>query len=146
MKSWLVYALLATVSWGSYIIVAKVATSGKYCGLPPKWAAMFMWCGIGVVFMVYFLTAGGDRPHLNLQSTAAGVSAGALWALGMVFSLCAIRVGADVARLAPIYNSNTLVAVLLGMLILHEVRDLSGIIRVLLGSALIVIGGILVTR
>ena len=146
MKSWLLYALLATISWGSYIIVAKVATSSKYCGLPPKWAAMLMWGGIGIVFVFFLLLAVDDRPRLDLQSTVAGVSAGALWALGMVFSLCAIRAGADVARLAPIYNSNTLVAVLLGMLILHEVRDVSGIIRVLIGSILIVAGGILVTR
>jgi transporter family protein len=83
---------------------------------------------------------------LNLGSLVAGVSSGGLWALGMLFSLCAIKAGADVARLAPIYNSNTLVAVLLGIVLLHEVRDASGILKVVIGSVLIVIGGILVTR
>ena len=146
MKSWLLYALLATVSWGSYIIVAKVATSSKYCGLPAKWAAILMWVGIGAVFVLYLLLGADEKPRFNFQSTTAGVSAGVLWALGMVFSLCAIRAGADVARLAPIYNSNTLVAVFLGMVILHEVRDASGMLRVLIGSVLIVAGGVLVTR
>ena len=146
MKTWLLYALLATFSWGTYIVVAKIATSSKYCGLEPKWSAILMWAGIGTVFVLYWLLSGGDKPSLNLGSVVAGVSSGGLWALGMLFSLCAIKAGADVARLAPIYNSNTLVAVLLGIVLLHEVRDASGILKVLIGSVLIVIGGILVTR
>ena len=146
MKTWLLYALLATFSWGTYIVVAKIATSSKYCGLEPKWSAILMWAGIGTVFVLYWLLSGGDKPSLNLGSLVAGVSSGGLWALGMLFSLCAIKAGADVARLAPIYNSNTLVAVLLGIILLHEVRDASGILKVVIGSVLIVIGGILVTR
>ena len=146
MKTWLLYALLATFSWGTYIVVAKIATSSKYCGLEPKWSAILMWAGIGTVFVLYWLLSGGDKPSLNLGSVVAGVSSGGLWALGMLFSLCAIKAGADVARLAPIYNSNTLVAVLLGIILLHEVRDASGILKVVIGSVLIVIGGILVTR
>jgi uncharacterized membrane protein len=146
MKTWLVYALLATFSWGTYIVVAKIATSSKYCGLEPKWSAILMWVGIGTVFVLYWLLSGGEKVKLNLPSIAAGVSSGGLWALGMLFSLCAIKAGADVARLAPIYNSNTLVAVLLGIVLLHEVRDTSGIFKVAIGSVLILFGGILVTR
>ena len=146
MKTWLLYALLATFSWGTYIVVAKVATSSKYCGLEPKWSAILMWAGIGIVFVLYWLFSGGGKLTLNLSSIVAGVSSGGLWAMGMLFSLCAIKAGADVARLAPIYNSNTLVAVVLGIALLHEVRDAAGILKVVIGSVLIVIGGILVTR
>jgi len=146
MKTWLLYALLATFSWGTYIVVAKVATSSKYCGLEPKWSAILMWAGIGIVFVLYWLFSGGGKLTLNLSSIVAGVSSGGLWAMGMLFSLCAIKAGADVARLAPIYNSNTLVAVVLGIALLHEVRDAAGILKVVIGSVLIVLGGILVTR
>ena len=146
MKTWLLYALLATFSWGTYIVVAKIATSSKYYGLEPKWSAILMWAGIGIVFVLYWLLSGGGKLNLNLPAIAAGVSSGGLWALGMLFSLCAIKAGADVARLAPIYNSNTLVAVVLGIVLLHEVRDGAGILKVVIGSVLIVLGGILVTR
>ncbi|MBN1806203.1 MAG: EamA family transporter [Sedimentisphaerales bacterium] len=146
MKTWLLYALLATFSWGTYIVAAKIATSSKYCGLEPQWSAILMWAGIGIVFVLYWLLSGGEKLKLNLPSILAGVSSGGLWALGMLFSLCAIKAGADVARLAPIYNSNTLVAVLLGIVLLHEVRDGAGIFKVVIGSVLIVLGGILVTR
>ena len=105
-----------------------------------------MWAGIGIVFVLYWLMSGGEKLNLRLPAIVAGVSSGGLWALGMLFSLCAIKAGADVARLAPIYNSNTLVAVLLGIVLLHEVRDASGILKVVIGSVLIVLGGILVTR
>ena len=146
MRLWLVYALLAMLSWGTYIIVAKIATSSEYLGLPPRWSAVLMWSGIGLVFALYWLFGTGGAPDLNPRSLLAGISAGALWALGMVFSLCAIKAGADVARLAPIYNSNTLVAVLLGIILLHEVRDTAGMLRVLIGSILMLIGGMLVVR
>lgn len=146
MKSWIVYSLLAMVAWGSYIVVAKIATAEKYCGLSPRFSAMLMYAGIGLAFVFYWLSASGEGRALTTGSTIAGVSAGLLWGLGMIFSLRAIEAGADVARLAPIYNCNTLVAVLLGILVLREIGDVSQIIRVLAGSVLIVIGGVLVAH
>lgn len=146
MKSWIVYSLLAMVAWGSYIVVAKVATAEKYCGLSPRFAAMLMYAGIGLAFVFYWLSSSSEGRGLTAGSTIAGVSAGLLWGLGMMFSLRAIEAGADVARLAPIYNCNTLVAVLLGILVLREIGDASQIIRVLAGSVLIVIGGVLVAH
>jgi uncharacterized membrane protein len=144
MRSWVAYSLLAMLAWGSYIVVAKIATAEKYCGLSPRLSALLMYGGIGVAFMLYWLSASGQGRGLTPASTVAGLSAGFLWGLGMIFSLRAIEAGADVARLAPIYNCNTLVAVLLGILVLREIGDASQILRVVSGSVLIVLGGILV--
>jgi uncharacterized membrane protein len=146
MKMWLVFALLSMVCWGSYIVVAKAATSAKYCGLGPRWAAILMIVGIIAVFGAYAALSKEAKPAITTGSAIAGVSTGVLWALGMVFSFLAIGTGADVSRLVPIYNCNTLIAVLLGMTVLHEVPNFAGAVKLIIGSVLIVAGGILVAR
>lgn len=146
MKIWLVYALLSMVAWGSYIVAAKVTTSPKYYGLSPRLSSMLMFAGIGLIFLFYWLWPSGKGKELTIGSTVSGVSTGVLWGLGMLFSFLAIETGANVSRLVPIYNCNTLIAVLLGILVLRELGDASQIIRILIGSVLIVVGGVLVSR
>jgi len=146
MKTWLVFALLSMVCWGCYIVVAKVATAEKYCGLGPKWSALLMLGGIIAVIGIYWAFSKGAKPEITAPSAIAGVSQGVLWALGMVFSLFAFEAGADVARVVPIFNCNTLVAVLLGIMVLKEIPDMAGVVRILIGSLFIVLGGVLVAR
>lgn len=146
MRTWWVYALLAMVTWGCYIVVAKVATSQDYCGLSSKWAALLMYVGIGLTFAGYWFFSSDQQATLNAKSILAGTSTGILWGLGMIFSFCALRSGADVAKLVPIFNSNTLVAVLLGLLLFKEATAPSDILRIVLGAVLIVGGGVLIAR
>ena len=148
MKTWLIYALLATLAWGGYIVVAKIATAREYCGLSARSSAALMYLGIGAVFALAWPLMGGagaSRPT-GAGPMAAGIGAGVLWALGMLFALLAIKAGADIARLTPIYNCNTLVAVLLAVMLLGELREPRDLARVAAGAALIVGGGVLVAR
>ncbi len=146
MKPWIIYSLLSMVTWGSYIVAAKITTAPKYCGLSPRLSSMLMYGGIGLTFLFYWLWSGSEGKSLTTGSTVSGISTGVLWGLGMLFSFLAIETGADVSRLVPIYNCNTLIAVLLGILVLREIGDASQIIRILVGSVLIVVGGVLVSR
>jgi uncharacterized membrane protein len=146
MKTWLIYALLSMICWGSYIVIAKVATVEKYCALGPKWSAILMMGGVAIVMAIYLAFSKGTRPTINLSSAAAGMSQGILWAMGMVFSLLAFQAGADVSRAVPIFNCNTLVAVLLGILVLKEIPDAAGIVRIAIGSVMVILGGVLVAR
>jgi uncharacterized membrane protein len=146
MKTWMVFSLLAMVCWGCYIVVAKVATSDKYCGLGPRWSAMLMVCGIIFVIGMYVAFSKGPKPEITALGATAGISQGVLWALGMVFSLLAISAGGDISRLVPIFNCNTLIAVLLGIMVLREIPDLAGVVKIIIGSLLIVVGGIIVAR
>jgi uncharacterized membrane protein len=145
-RTQLIYAILATVCWGSYIVVAKVASSEKYCGMPARWTTLLMGVGIIAAFACYWFSSDKVPFHMNVPSVAAGVGAGLLWALGMVFALLALRGGADVARLVPLYNANTFVALLLAVVLLREVPGAKDMVRVGLGSVLVVAGGLLVAR
>jgi uncharacterized membrane protein len=145
-RTQLTYAILATICWGCYIVVAKVASSEKYCNVPPRWTTALMGLGILAVFACYWRFSASAPLRANLPSIAAGIGAGLLWATGMVFALLALRGGADVARLVPLYNANTLVALALAFIVLREIPHAGEIIKLSCGSALILLGAILVAR
>ena len=73
------------------------------------------------------------------------MAVGAFWAVGALIQLTALKGGADVSRLTPIYNMNTLLVVFLGIILLKELPDASNMLRVAAGAVLIVAGGILVS-
>jgi len=143
VEAWLIYGLIASLFWGSYIIVSKVVTSDNYFGFNTNTASLLMLVGIAIVFGGYFISAKPTIPQ-NVNGILLGVLAGGLWAGGMVMTFLAIKSGADVSRLSPIYNTNTLVAVILGILLLHEIPQAASMIKVLLGGFLITVGAILV--
>ena len=145
-RAQLTYAILATICWGCYIVVAKIASSERYCNVPPRWTTALMGLGIIAVFACYWLFSGGAQYRANLPSLTAGIGAGLLWAIGMIFAFLALRGGADVARLVPLYNANTLIALVLAIIVLREVPQAREIIKLTTGSALIVFGAILVAR
>lgn len=144
MPDWIIFGIIASLCWGSCIIASKVATSEKYFGISPAWAALFMLIGIATVFIIGAIKEGAPMPMSKLGIGFAILS-GFLWGIGMYVSLKAINIGADVARLAPLYNTNTLVAVFLGIILLHELPKAGDIARVAIGAVLIVIGAILVS-
>lgn len=173
MPIWLIYGLLASLCWGTCAVVSKVVTSEKYLGIQPGGASLLMLGGITIVFMLYFLSQQGtisvslklvgvlliaavlgftiySLKQTGVQISSAtlgfGLLQGALWASGMVFAFMAFSIGADAAKLVPIYNINTLIAVTLGLALLHEVPAPDERLKVIMGAILIVLGGILVSR
>ena len=95
-------------------------------------------------YLIYSLKQTGVQ--ISLPTVGFGLLQGAVWAGGMIFAFSAFSIGAEAARLVPIYNTNTLIAVILGLFLLHEVPVPEERVKVILGALLIVIGGILVSR
>lgn len=145
MQTWLIYGLIAALCWGSYIIVSKVVTGPKYLGVNSNAASLLMLGGIAVVFVSYFFFQGMPKIPTSPLTISLGLLVGVLWALGMVMAFLAISGGADVSKLTPIYNTNTLITVLLAILLLREFPQGIEIIRVVGGAVLITIGAILVS-
>jgi uncharacterized membrane protein len=76
----------------------------------------------------------------------SGIATGLVWSLGTGLVLLALgRFGASVSQLAPLYNTNTLVVVLLGMLIFSEWKQVHPV-PLVIGAGLIVLGAALVAR
>lgn len=71
---------------------------------------------------------------------------GAVWAVSTgCISLALARWGVPISKLNPIFNTNTLLAVLLGLWIFSEWRQVDTV-KLVLGAGLILAGALLVSR
>ncbi|MDD3085002.1 MAG: hypothetical protein PHU32_03915 [Candidatus ainarchaeum sp.] len=170
MNYWIIYGILSATFWGVYSIFSKILTSDKYLKIGTETSAIFMLLGIMIVFATYFIIKADLSTNFKVvasllilivltfflfcitktgviltpQIILFGLGQGVLWALGMVFTFLAFKSGAEAAKLVPLYNTNTLIAVLIGIIFLNEVPDEK--IKIIAGGSLIVIGGILISN
>jgi len=173
MPTWLMYGLISSLFWGTYTVISKVVTSEKYLKIDSANASLLMLAGIVLIFLTFFLIKVNNLSiimkglgiilifviivysvfvlkevgvSLTLPVILFGLLQGVLWALGMVFTLLAFSSGAEAARLVPIYNTNTLIAVFLGIVFLHELPAPDERIKVITGALMIVVGSILISK
>jgi transporter family protein len=86
----------------------------------------------------------GDAPALRAVLSAVGFAL--FWSLGIGLILLAVgRFGANISQLAPLYNSATLVTVLLGLWLFAEWKEVRAF-PLLLGAVSIVVGAVIVMR
>ena len=82
----------------------------------------------------------------NARSAAYSLAAGAVWAAGSGFVAFALtRYGVPVSKLNPLYNTNTLITVVLGLVIFSEWKQVDAK-QLLAGAVLILAGSLLVSR
>ena len=111
--------------------------------------------GIGMYLMIIgvsIVVTGGGFFLLQADKTVSVRSAlyacglGVTWALGTgLVAIGLTRFDMPLGKLVPLYNMNTLVAVLLALWIFSEWQNVK-VLQLLLGSVLIVLGGVLVSR
>lgn len=145
MENWVVLGLLAAVAYALSVVMNKLTISQAYFALDGRAAALLIGLGIFLTLALYFLLQGGAAMPSDPKTAAVALGAGVFWALGTICVLIAFSGGADVAKLTPVFNTNTLFAVAIGILLLNELPDPSNAIKVALGAALIFVGGILVS-
>lgn len=140
MRLWLWGGLLASLCWGTYVVVNKVVTSPRYYGLPSSTSALLMGIGATATLACYFMFTGGTLRGCPAKVALVAILPGAIWALGMIVVLYALGKGAPVSKLVLVYNTNTFVAVLVGALVLREVPRGAELIRVIVGAAFVTAG------
>lgn len=87
----------------------------------------------------------GDRV-LTARAGIVALGIGLSWGLGMMaVALGLSRYGAPLSKLAPLYNLNTLIVVLLALAFYAESREVN-LPKLLTGTSLILLGGALVSR
>jgi drug/metabolite transporter (DMT)-like permease len=123
----------------------------------------------GILQKVYGRAGGGSAPYLLLvgagvalagalgavlqhdralpgRAAVAAVAIGLTWGLGMIAVMAGLqRFGTPLAKLAPLYNLNTLIVVLLALVVFAESRDVN-VARLLSGTVFIIAGATLVVR
>jgi len=100
--------------------------------------------GSFLVGLVAFLFIPDKLFSLRAGLHAAG--AGFFWSLGMIFvSIALVKYVIPNSVLVPLYNMNTLIAVLLSLWIFAEWQQVK-VPQLLIGSILVLLGGVLVAR
>ncbi len=101
--------------------------------------------GIGVVLVGVALCLWNSSQTWSVRSVVPAIVMGLAWGSGVVLVAVAInQYGMPLSVLAPLYNMNTLVAVVGALFIFSEWRDVN-VVRLVIGSLLIIGGGVLVS-
>ena len=141
MESWILYGIIAAIFFGINTIIFKIAIQKG--NLNPGYASLFFGIGILIVFLLYYLI--NPSWQFEWKSTSLAVIAGMTWAIGgLALAIALFRKG-NVAQLAPIYNANTIIAVILGIILLKEIPNASQMVRIIIGSVMVVVGAVLVS-
>lgn len=130
-------ALLFGVS-GAYAKVSNQAGIGT---------GLYLICiGISVTLVGFCFYAFLPDRTISMRSGVLASLVGITWAIAAGFiALALARYGVPVSKLAPLYNMNTLVTVLIGILLLAEWKDVQPV-KLLLGSCFVVLGGLIVAN
>jgi transporter family protein len=84
--------------------------------------------------------------EVNFVSGTAAFMFGILWACGSILiAVALVKYNAPISQLAPLYNMNTLITVILGIVIFKEYKDVN-LATLLPGVFFILIGGWLCSR
>ncbi|MFH1470801.1 MAG: GRP family sugar transporter [Candidatus Micrarchaeota archaeon] len=142
MESWMVYGILTAVFLGVSSILLKVAGGPSNYNLPPHAVALFVLLGAAIVFVPYFLVDNKFQVSINYPQAAivTAVISGILWALASVFLYKGFSEGADASKIVPLMNTSALVAVIIGVLLLHEMPNPSETWKMAVGACMIVLG------
>lgn len=136
MELWLVYGLIAALAFGLNAIVYKL---GFKNGFNPFVAGLVFSLGVLLVFIAAILI---KKPEISLQpgSTALILISGVIWAIGFLAVTLGIAQNFDISKMAIAYNSNVIVTVILGIVVLKEMTSGSDLIRTLIGMGLVAAG------
>lgn len=133
--------LLPAVIYGITGVFAKASTKAGI-GIGPY--LIIIGFSIAAVGLGFFLHDGNKT--LSTESALHAIGMGATWGLATGFIAIGLTTYAvPLSKLVPLYNMNTLVAVLLALIIFAEWQQVK-IVPLLVGAVLIMIGGILVAR
>lgn len=142
--NWLILGLVAAFFYGAAAVMSKVVIGDKFLAINPKAAALLMFLGSAIVIAIFFFSAPTKIPTQPML-IGAGLLYGILLTIGNVIVYIALEKHANIAQLAPIYNVNTLIAVVLGIILLAEIPNQAQAVKILIGAILIIIGSIFVT-
>ncbi len=148
MPAWILFGLGAALMLGAANIPQKFALGGLSAHTLSPFAYGIL-SGvviiiINVTLLIYFKD---DLQFFAKKEWGFALLAAVLFAFGSVCIALGYRNGANASTFVALFNTNTLVATVLGLVILKEFAGLSGIAiaKVIIGAILVVSGGILVT-
>jgi len=101
--------------------------------------------GLGVTLVGILICVFQPSQSVSFKAAWPSLTIGACWGIGMLFvAISLTKYGALLSQVTPLYNMNTLVTVAAALFIFSEWKDAS-LVKLGIGTVLIVAGGILVS-
>lgn len=101
--------------------------------------------GLGVVLVGAVLWALNTEQKFSTAAVIPAVGMGLSWGTGVVLVALGIsKYGSPISQLAPLYNMNTLVTVVIALFVFSEWKDVH-IVKLTIGALMIIAGGVLVS-
>ncbi len=147
MKPWFAMGLAASLLYGVSAILFKLLTEVRYLGGRPGWVLAGIGTGIALcgALGVIFWPAAVNPQDATVRAYFWAVPAGLLNGFATLLILRAMQSPAtNISQLVPVYNTNTLVAFILAVLLFKELPQGADLLRNLIGALLIVGGTILI--
>ncbi|MDB9493153.1 hypothetical protein PN441_04345 [Spirulina major CS-329] len=136
----LVGGLVPALCYGAAGVLAKVSTNA---GMSVGGHLICIGVMVSVVGVVFQGVLPGALPSRG--AIASSSLYGILWGLGTGFvALGLIQYKTPLAKLVPLYNLNTLIAVFLALIIFLEWQNVD-VIKLVLGAIFVIVGGVLVS-
>jgi drug/metabolite transporter (DMT)-like permease len=133
--------LIPAICYGTAGVLQKFAARA---GISPASYLIFFGIATTIAGIVWHL--GWSKPLGPAVAWAWSMAAGCVFALGAgAISLALIRFDASISQLAPLYNTNLLITMALGLVLFLEYEKLH-VPSLVIGALLIAAGAILVAR
>ncbi len=139
-KGIIIGGFMPAIMLGLFSIFQKL---GAQQGVGPN---LFIFIGgITIAIVGYILTKTMKSGKFSTRSIIWSLLSGTCWAVATAcVSYAVFKYNTPMSKLSPVFNSNTLTTVILGMILLGEWREMK-IARVLIGAILIIAGAIIVS-
>ncbi len=147
MKPWFAMGLAASFLYGVSAILFKLLTESRYLGGRPGWVLAGIGTGIALcgVLGTMFWPSVATAQDTTYKAYLWAIPAGLLNGFATLLILRALQSPAtNLSQLVPVYNTNTLIAFVLAILIFRELPYGPDLIRNLIGAVLIVAGTVLI--
>jgi len=148
MPTWILFGLGAALMLGAANIPQKLAIGGisAYTLSPFAYGILtgIVMIVINVGLLLYYKE---DFQFFAKKEWGFALLAALLFVIGSLFITLGYRKGANASTFVALFNTNTLVATVLGLVLLKEFTSLTtlGIIKIIIGAILVVAGGVMVT-
>ncbi|MFA5854927.1 MAG: hypothetical protein WC846_01375 [Candidatus Gracilibacteria bacterium] len=134
---------------GGFIPAVFFAASGIFSKVSTK-AGMgvgpyLIMIGLAILLLGILTATFSHNWSFPIKGTWSSFSSGLVWGTGSgLFALALSKYHAPVSQLAPLYNMNTLLVVIFGLIIFSEWKDME-MVKLLTGTVMVVSGSILVS-
>ena len=142
MEPWIIYSLIASLAFGSNVIVYKLGMKN----FNPYLGTIFFSMGVMIACIAgYLILKRPEHGSVPALSMALIILSGIIWAIGFIAITTGIAQNYEISKMSVIFNTNALVTIALSILIFKELSTTSELIRTLIGAAFVMVGVVIIS-